>query len=305
VFQEALTAADAGDWATACPKFRASHEAAPSVGALLNMASCSERDGKLLRAKAEYLEVLRSNESTADVARKEAVRSRAQQGIAALDQRLPRLRISASPSTARIRISVDGQLTEMSGDGIAVDPGAHALRIEADGFVSVNQHVVAEESRPLDVAITLTPLSRATPPSSMPAETTTAQPPAEAAGTSLPLIGGIVTGVGVGIAALSAIPLVAASKKAKEIRALCGDAAAPPNCVEGSAQDAQRATELSDEGEPLAIVGYVLIGVGGAAVATGLALIVAGVSDDAAPTVGGFVPVLGPREVGLCFETTF
>ncbi len=304
LFQEALDAGDAGDWATACPKFRASHAAAPSVGALLNMASCSARDGQLLRAKEEYLSALRLNASTQDPVRKEAVRARAEQEIAALDARIPRLRVSASPATARLRVSVDGQPVDLADAGLALDPGPHALRIEADGFETVSRQVHAQERQPLEVDVALTPIAVTPPPPVWPDAAAADAPPTDTE-SNLLWIGGIVGAAGLVIAALSAVPLVAASKRAEEIRALCGADARPPSCTEGSAEDAQRATALSDEGEPLAIAGYALIGVGGAALATGIALMVAGASAGAPSTASGFVPLVGPREVGLCFQAAF
>src|SRR5438045_9624231 len=50
LFDEALVAAEKGDFATACPKFLASQEADPKTSTLLNLASCYEKNGQTASA---------------------------------------------------------------------------------------------------------------------------------------------------------------------------------------------------------------------------------------------------------------
>lgn len=54
LFEEARRLRDAGNLAEACPKFEASYDADPQLGALMNLADCLERDGRLASAYGRW-----------------------------------------------------------------------------------------------------------------------------------------------------------------------------------------------------------------------------------------------------------
>src|SRR5690606_30041935 len=56
LFQEGKRLMEQGQIEEACPKFQASMDAEPSVGAMLNLARCHELTGKTATAWAEYTE---------------------------------------------------------------------------------------------------------------------------------------------------------------------------------------------------------------------------------------------------------
>jgi hypothetical protein len=119
LFDEALAELDAGNWAAACPLFQQSNGEDPSVGALLNIASCSERAAQLTEAKAAYEEAIRRIDSLA-FERRASARSAAEAGLAAVEARLRQLAIkngtSVPPATgspnARPNAGVPTQRTE-------------------------------------------------------------------------------------------------------------------------------------------------------------------------------------------------
>jgi hypothetical protein len=54
LFEDARRLREAGNLAEACPKFEASFEADPQLGALMNLADCLERDGRLASAYGRW-----------------------------------------------------------------------------------------------------------------------------------------------------------------------------------------------------------------------------------------------------------
>src|SRR5688572_25328859 len=56
LFDAALAAAEAGDFAVACPKFLASQEADPKTSTLLNLANCYEKNGQTASAWGAFRE---------------------------------------------------------------------------------------------------------------------------------------------------------------------------------------------------------------------------------------------------------
>lgn len=291
LFQEALALQDKGDWASACPRFRDSYAADPSVGALLNVAACSEREGKLLRAKEEYGAALALNLKSSDPARREAVRKEAEAALAKLDARIPSIVVSVEPKQARV--SIDGGAPVASGAASRVDPGSHTLRVEADGFAPTERTVDVSESQRLVLEMTLSPgLSIASPP------------PEDDSPKSLLVPGLLVGGLGLALAATGGGLLGVAAGKAGEIRDLCGDDADPPLC-NGTMEDAAAATRLSEEGRPFEISGGALVALGAGLLISSAATLIGDAARSDAPVRASVLPILGPREVGCSIVLGF
>src|SRR6185295_14702479 len=59
LFSAGREAFEKGDYATACPKFEESHRLDPGAGALINLAACREKLGKLASAWESWQQALR------------------------------------------------------------------------------------------------------------------------------------------------------------------------------------------------------------------------------------------------------
>jgi len=90
LFDAAIRLRKAGKIALACAKFRASMMEEPSVGALLNIAKCHEREGKLESAFADYERALELSEALADERRRKQIVEYVKARMRALEPRLPK-----------------------------------------------------------------------------------------------------------------------------------------------------------------------------------------------------------------------
>jgi hypothetical protein len=288
LFDEALALADANRWDAACPKFRESLEAEASVGAQLNVAKCSERAALLLQAEREYQALLELNQSTRDRERRLEVEARAKEALKSLERRIPRVLIKVTPASAEARLLVDGDPPANVADNGAVrlDPGLHKIRAEASAFEAAEEVVTLKEGeeRVLELVMGRVPIDRVGP---------------ERRSADLSLVGWVSAGAGLAVAAGGAAMVGVASMRATEIEDACGKDAEPPQCS-GNAADAARANELSEEGTALEVGGFSLLGLGSAALATGIVMLaVDAAGESSAPTGLTVLPVIGAREGGL------
>jgi tetratricopeptide (TPR) repeat protein len=132
LFRDGRAAADQGDYKTACAKFHESNRLDPAVGTLFNIADCEEKLGHLATAWTSFKEVAQRLPSD------DERRAIASQRSAALEPRLPRLRIRLGhgvPSGSRVRR--DGvELGAASLDtDLPVDPGQHRIDVTMPGIV--------------------------------------------------------------------------------------------------------------------------------------------------------------------------
>ncbi|MBL9025219.1 MAG: PEGA domain-containing protein [Myxococcales bacterium] len=290
LFDEAIALGDRGQWDLACPKFRESLAADASVGTLLNVASCSLREGNRLQAAREYRRILEMNATTTDPDRKRSVAATAQAALDKLVAELASVGFQVLPARPGVTIVIDGRRAEPLAPGkvTELEPGRHRIEVTAPGFRRLERNVVLSAGNNDTLVFSLEPERAPTPP------------PAAAAGPRALSTAGWVTGLlGGALAASGGALLVVAADHAAEIRAECGPDARPPSCPLGSAEVAD---ELGTEGRAFAVGGYVGLGVGGAAVATGIGLLVAdAVSTDAVVVV----PRAGTSEAGVWLVTRF
>jgi len=99
------------------------------------------------------------------------VRSDCATWLAEVDQLMPSVVVEARDSRGielvDVRVSVDGQLVASHLDGLAmaVDPGAHTFRFEADGMLPLEQrHIVREGEKGRALPVTLLALAPVAPP---------------------------------------------------------------------------------------------------------------------------------------------
>jgi hypothetical protein len=133
LFDDAKRLVQQGDAASACPKFEESERLEPGIGTKLNLADCYERIGRSASAWILYLEVEDDTKHNGQVERQKMAHDRA----LALQPTLPRLIIDV-PKGSRVEglsIARDGVSVgdPQWGLGVPVDPGPHVVQASATG----------------------------------------------------------------------------------------------------------------------------------------------------------------------------
>jgi len=154
LFRQGREAADQGDYATACAKFKESNRLDPAVGTVFNIADCEERLGRLATSWTLFQEVtqrLPPSDERYAIAKKRG---------AALEPRLPRLTIKLSPDAPpAVVIERDGiELGAASLDNsLPVDPGSHEIVVRASGRSPGVFRVALREAEARDVEVNAGP----------------------------------------------------------------------------------------------------------------------------------------------------
>jgi hypothetical protein len=194
LFREGRALSDAGDIAGACAKFRESDRLDPAVGTTFNIADCEERLGHLARAWTLFDEVAQRLPPS------DKRRTVAQKRAAALEPRLPKLRVTLAPGAPEgTRITRDGvELGAASlGTPLPVDPGEHVLRISAPGHADNELKVLVSEREIRTLEVQPGPMQSAAVPLVLPTEPhPPADQPAPSSGKS-PVVGYVIGGIGV------------------------------------------------------------------------------------------------------------
>jgi hypothetical protein len=131
LFAEARALFDQGKTAEALAKYEASQRLDPTVGALLNIARCHEKLGHYASAwgAADAAEILAKKLGD------EERRAYSANWKKQLDPKLARLRIDVAPDAQGIQIRLDGKPLPAGAlsSALPVDPGDHAVDVDADG----------------------------------------------------------------------------------------------------------------------------------------------------------------------------
>jgi hypothetical protein len=141
-FREGSEAFDHGRVDEACAAFADSLRAFATLGTLLNLALCHEKQGKTASAWAEFVHAAAWANEPAQRDRREFARQHASR----LERGLPRLRIEVTDGEPQtMTLSLDGEA--LSGARLAlplfVDPGNHTVSAAAPGFQSASVSVTA------------------------------------------------------------------------------------------------------------------------------------------------------------------
>lgn len=281
LFNSGLTALDQGDWTTACEKFRASYTLDPSPGTSINVARCLEQEGKLATAWLEYQTAKKLNRDTVVESRRAQVDAYATRQIAALEPRLPRLRIVVQNPPPGLTVERDGvSVASALGESLPIDPGTHRIVVRAPGHAEETREVKTVEGATADVTIVLRPVAAPAATPQPPVFLPPPPPPREPdRGLRGMQIGGIVVG-GVGVAGLAVGAItggMALSLKA-DVEAACDEVA--HTCSE------QTGLDDASTGSTVAAISTVGFVAGGALLATGIVLFVVGGDDGAATQAG-------------------
>ena len=146
-----------GNWAEGCDKFRASLELNPAVTTLINIAKCSEHDGKLTQALVEYRRASQLNQDTLGEERKRKLEQVVKESIAALEPRLARVQLVVANRPSGIEIKRDGLALPIAtiGETIPLDPGEHVFVVTAPGFQREERKVVLKEGEAQTIEVPL------------------------------------------------------------------------------------------------------------------------------------------------------
>jgi hypothetical protein len=254
LFREGRRAVEAGDLPTACRKFEESHRLEPAPGTLLNLADCEERTGKLATAWQRYSRVA---EQLPPADERHAL---AQERAAALEKRMPRLKITAPPGVSVFKDDV--QLGGAAlGVALPVDPGPHVVLVSAPDRFDRRYDVVVRERQVLELD--------ARPGDAAPARVQPTTSPRRTAGW----IAG-----GVGLAAVGVGTYFG-------LRAL-GDRSTSDSLCPGNACVNARGLEAYEDARTHARVADVAIGVGIVALATAAFLVITGGDEPRRDRVG-------------------
>lgn len=251
-----------GDFAAALASFERAYAATPDPRLLWNMAACERRlghDARVLSLVARYL--VEGGALLTEEDRREAERF-----VTAVRARVAVLGVTTDPPGARVRIDGASVGETPLTDPVFLDAGTHHIEVAKDGYVSVarDETVSAGERRSLTVG--LQPVPAAPPPAEEPAETppdsgglaVTVVPPAPPPPPPEPSSRGpaiVVGSAGVFALVVGGALVLEASSSYDRIQKQCA-----PNCDRSTWRGAQTRE----------IVGDVLLGVGAAAVATGV-----------------------------------
>jgi hypothetical protein len=273
LFERALADAERGDYAAACPRFRASQEADPKTSTLLNLGACYEKNHQLASAWGAFKEA----SARASTAGRTDFAKMADERVAALEPKLAHLTILVTADAPNLAITRDGTQVSSGERGlpIPVDAGEHEVAATADGRVPWSSKVTIVDGQDAKVSVPglaeapKPPPTTTTPPPTNPnVETPPPSPPPELPPpapywTTWRIVGA--SGAGVGIAALATGTVMAVIAKSNYSSAYsrCQDkntAACPPDAV----SDAHSARGLANAATPVFISGAVLAGAGAA-----------------------------------------
>ena len=299
LFKAAKALVDAGNWAAGCAKFQASLDAQASASTMIHIALCHEHDGKIATAWDDYNRALALNVETRGADRRRGLEDLAKKGAAALQLRLPQLRVVVKSPPAGLKVTRDGKEVPVAalGDPLPGDPGPHEIVASAPGYKTETRSVTLAEAKTETVEITLAVDPNAGAAAAPPEKKAPGVPVwAWVAGAG----GLVLTGVGAYFLAddLSAIRALRSSSNCRPLSDLPGYSCAPG--YDFAADNSRKDRDL-----PLAIA---LGGVGIAAIGAAIGGIVWGLTAKPAdaPRTGVTVgPWAAPGGAGLTLGGSF
>lgn len=299
LFLEAKKLAAAGRHAEACPKFAESNRLDRGAGTMIHLADCYERTKQTASAWATYREAA----SAAQAMRRTDWEKLATARADALEPKLARLTVKVEEPADKIEVKRDDSVVSKASWGVPlpVDPGAHTVEAAAPGRRPFKVTVtVAKDGEKKDVVVPKLEVdaAQAAAPAATPltvaGPATPASPVADAgSGSGQRAIGYVVGGVGlVGLGVGGVFGLMAMGK-ASDAKKDCPD---DGPCASRSAVDA------SEDARSLGTISTIAFAAGGAALVTGVVLVLTSPRESAALRV---VPSAGPQTAGLSLGGRF
>jgi hypothetical protein len=182
LFNEGLAAIEKGDPGTGCAKLRESLGLFTVANTLFNVAQCDEQDGKIASALEHWqrgLALLDARDKRAPVAKER---------IAALEPRVPRLRIVVPVGQGATTVVLDGRelAANVLDAPLLVEPGKHELLIRVPGRQERRHEVDLSAGERTEVVATPGPAATSSAPTAS-ASASAPQPPPTASATVGPL----------------------------------------------------------------------------------------------------------------------
>ena len=279
---KARAAARAARHTEAAEMFRKADELDPTSARKLELSKSLVADGKLVEA-SQILNNLLNDPALGP--RDKWAKDAAKKQLAQFESRIPWLQVHVvgPAGPVKARVEVDGKEVEPDTEA-PVDPGKHAIGVDAEGFESADRNVTLAEGEHKQVTITLEPVAKPPPPK-----------PKESGGTKIPAIAAFGVGaVGLGVGAVFGILAFDETAKAKQF---CDGNTCPAR------KEVVDARNLAIANGNVSTVGFV---VGGVGIAAGIVLLltVGSSSDtpaDNADKKDAFTvrPYVGAGDVGL------
>lgn len=299
-----------GRFAEACPKLQESLRIDPGMGTQFNLAHCWEQLGLTASAWGLFLDVAAAAESSGQRKRERAARQRA----AALEPKLSRLRIDVVAPAPGMKIMRAG---EEVGEGawntdVPIDPGTYQIEASAPDKHAWAGEVVVE--KPGETAsIEVPPLQDLAPPVVEAPEPEAAPAPVamedQGSGAGRTVATLALSAVAVGGIATGVVFAIQAKNETSAAKKLCtgGDNGATCTGVDGGIAERDEALGHRDNAKRAALISYVGLGVGAAAlVGTTIMLFTGSGADDGEESQDAqLAPVLAPDFAGLSVSGQF
>jgi len=250
LFRQGTVLAEHGRWQEAADKFREVIALRSAPKALIALAIAEERQGKLISARVTY-EKAAADARAAGLADEQA---RAQSGQDSLQKRIPTIAIRAPASAQSVRVWVDDAPVAVPEKGpieVRVDPGAHAVRVEAanhDPFRTTVRIAEAERTE-VDARLHARASGGAPPPRSS---------------SALPTGAALVGGAGLLTMGVSFILWAAGRGQEQDIIAQCPRGGTANDCPPELKDEADAAAAMIIAGNIVFPVGLLGVAVGGA-----------------------------------------
>jgi hypothetical protein len=270
LFRDGRKLASESKWEDACKKFEESLKLDVGVGTKFNLADCYEHTNRPQSAKKLFLEVADRSHEAGQTERETAARARA----AALDPAIPKIVIDVMKDVPeKLEIRRDGVPVEPSawGGPQPVDPGKHEIVVTAPGKKPWSTEVDAEILK-TDTTVAVPaleaagdaavekPTENSDKAESKPEPKEAAEPPPKSENDTVPILLYSAGGAGVILAATSFIFYKRSNDEAK---AIC------PTSHGCDLPSARRHEDLVGDAELARGLGYVGLGIVGAAAITG------------------------------------
>lgn len=269
LFQDGKKLMDEGKLQEACPKLAESQRVDPTVGTLLNLAVCHEKEGKTASAWAEFTEASSLAASAGQQDRAQFAAKRASE----LEARLTRLVLDATQATQAapaMTITLNGKelnAAAATGSGIPVDPGTATIEAKAPGKRPWSQQVTLDPG-PSTTRVTIPTLAdvavqeaKAAPPAPPPARPAAAKP--QATGNPMRTLGFVAGGVGIAGIGVGAVFGMMTIQKAGDVEEGCS----------GSFRCSRADVEANESAQTKAMVSNIALGAGLVCLGAGVAMV--------------------------------
>lgn len=251
-------------YAEACPRLKASYDADPAVGTLLNLALCHEATNKRASAWGEFRKV-----AELSAGKREDRVTLAREREAKLAPTLSWITITVPTKTRveKLAITLDSAAVEEGawGTRLPIDPGKHVVRVTAPGFIEHDEDVVVPDVEPVKREVTIAPLQPLVVQPA-PALPPAAEPPPDAT-SPLRTVGFVLAGAGIASAATGGVFGVLAIGQKNDADRQCRDGPNVPCANSSKAQSANDAARRD------ALVADITIGAGVLLAAAGVYLV--------------------------------